>query len=57
MKTMVKMLIAMMALALVVLAFAGCELRVQEECEHAFAEATCEAPKICTLCGKTEGEA
>ena len=57
MKTMVKMLIAMMALALVVLAFAGCEFTVQEECEHAFAQATCEAPKTCSLCGKIEGEA
>ena len=57
MKTMVKMLIAMMALALVVLAFAGCEFTVQEECQHAFAQATCEAPKTCSLCGKIEGEA
>ncbi len=57
MKTMVKMLIAMMTLALVVLVFAGCDFPLQEECEHAFAEATCEVPKICTLCGKTEGEA
>ena len=57
MKTMVKMLIVMMALALVVLAFAGCDFPLQEECEHAFAEATCEAPKTCTICGATEGEA
>ena len=57
MKTMVKMLIAMMALALVVLAFAGCDFPLQEECEHAFAEATCEVPKTCTICGVTEGEA
>ena len=57
MKTMVKMLIAMMALALVVLAFAGCDFPLQGECEHAFAEATCEAPKTCTICGATEGEA
>ena len=25
--------------------------------EHSFNEATCEAPKICTTCGETEGEA
>ena len=39
-----------------VFAFAGCDLIPQAECEHAFAEATCEAPKTCTLCGVTEGE-
>lgn len=26
-------------------------------CKHEWAEATCEAPKTCTLCGETEGEA
>ena len=26
------------------------------ECEHVWADATCEAPKTCTLCGATEGE-
>lgn len=57
MKTMVKMLIAMMALALVVLAFSGCDFTLQDECEHVFADATCEAPKTCTICGVTEGEA
>ena len=57
MKTMVKMLIAMMTLALVVLAFSGCDFTLQDECEHVFADATCEAPKTCTICGVTEGEA
>ena len=57
MKTMVKMLIAMMALALVVLAFSGCDFTLQDECEHVFADATCEEPKTCTLCKATEGEA
>ena len=56
MKTMIKMFVAITALALVLFAFAGCDLIPQAECEHAFAEATCEAPKTCTLCGVTEGE-
>ena len=25
-------------------------------CEHSWIEATCESPKICSLCGETEGE-
>lgn len=27
------------------------------ECEHIYTDATCEAPRTCTLCGKTEGTA
>ena len=58
MKTMVKMFVAIMAFALVLFAFAGCNFTPDTaECEHAFSEATCEAPKTCTLCGVTEGEA
>ena len=57
MKTIMKMFIAMMAVALVLLAFAGCNITPKAECEHAFAEATCNSPKTCTICGATEGEA
>ena len=57
MKTMMKMFIAIMALALVLMALAGCDFVPKAECEHAFADATCKAAKTCTLCGVTEGEA
>ena len=36
---------------LLVLTLVGCA------CEHEWQEATCTAPKTCTLCGETEGEA
>ncbi|MBQ3571237.1 MAG: hypothetical protein IJA15_00250 [Clostridia bacterium] len=28
-----------------------------DECEHSWTDATCEAPKTCSLCGATEGDA
>ena len=42
----------LLVLALIAALFAGCQLT----CKHEWAEATCEAPKTCENCGKTEGE-
>ena len=51
-------LIAILCLALV--CFAGCDLfnqPTETPCEHTWADATCTAPKTCSLCGATDGEA
>ena len=51
-------LIAILCLALV--CFAGCnntQSTTKAPCEHDWAEATCIAPKTCSVCGVTEGEA
>ena len=49
-------LIAILCMALVLLA--GCNLQPTETpCEHTWADATCTAPKTCSLCGATDGEA
>lgn len=47
---MKKKLVLLSALAVLALAtLTGC-------CKHEWADATCKAPKTCSLCGKTEGE-
>lgn len=43
----------LLVLAMMVTLLAGCQLF----CSHEWADATCEAPKTCTKCEKTEGEA
>ena len=51
-------LIAILCLALV--CFAGCDIfnqPTEPTCEHEWADATCTAPKTCSLCGATDGEA
>ena len=51
-------LIAILCLALV--CFAGCDIfnkPTETPCEHEWADATCTAPKTCSLCGATDGEA
>ena len=52
-------LIVVLCMALVV--FAGCSLLLplinETPCEHDWADATCTAPKTCSLCGATDGEA
>ena len=49
-------LVAILCMALVLLA--GCNLQPTETpCEHTWADATCTAPKTCSLCGATDGEA
>ena len=51
-------LIAILCLALV--CFAGCDIinqLIETPCEHDWADATCTAPKTCSVCGATEGEA
>ena len=52
MKSTIKFLVMTMLLMLVITAFAGCSLF-----GHTWTEATCTAPKTCTGCGATEGEA
>ena len=50
-------LIAILCLALV--CFAGCDLikqSIETPCEHDWSDATCTAPKTCSLCGATDGE-
>lgn len=47
MKKKLTLIIAMAAVAMA--ALTGC-------CKHEWTEATCEAPRTCSLCGKTEGE-
>lgn len=46
-----KLIIMTLVMAMVLGLFSGCCLR------HDWQEATCEAPKTCASCGKTEGEA
>ena len=53
MKSTLKFLILATLLILTITAVAGCSLFH----EHTWAEATCSAPKTCTDCGATEGEA
>ena len=53
-------LIAILCIALV--CFAGCDFvsestTTKAPCEHDWVDATCEAPKTCSVCGETEGEA
>ncbi len=45
--------IVALLLSLALLCLAGC---AQEECVHQWSEATCEMPKICTLCGMIDGQ-
>ena len=47
--------IAMLFMLVLVLAMAGCGK--DDGCNHEWADATCETPKICKLCDETEGEA
>lgn len=46
---MKKLVLMILALAMV-LSMAGCG------CDHQWEEATCQAPKTCSLCGQTQGE-
>ena len=53
-------LVAILCMALVF--FAGCDFvsestTTKAPCEHNWVDATCEAPKTCSVCGVTEGEA
>ena len=52
MKSTIKFLVLTMLLMLALASIAGCT-----HLEHTWAEATCTAPKTCTGCGITEGEA
>lgn len=48
---MKKLICVCLLAALCLTVLAGCQ------CEHEFADASCEAPKTCTKCAQTEGEA
>ena len=53
MKNFIKALLVVMALVLVVSAFASCE----RECQHAGGTATCTEAAVCEICGESYGEA
>ncbi len=64
MKRIFRTLLAVMILALVITAFTACDLdeilaiiNPTPACEHEWVEATCTAPKTCSKCNETEGEA
>ena len=57
---MKKVLSLIAILCLVLVCFAGCDIinqLIETPCEHDWADATCTAPKTCSLCGTTDGEA
>ena len=54
MKNIIKTLLLVMTLALVLVAFAGCE---EQACQHTGGEATCTEKAICELCGEAYGPA
>ena len=49
-----KRVFPLLLVLVLMLCLCGCNTLL---CKHQFEEATCQAPKTCTLCGKTEGEA
>ena len=60
-KTLMKKVLSLIAiLCLALVCFAGCDIfnqPTEPTCEHEWADATCTAPKTCSLCGATDGEA
>ena len=54
MKRIIKTLLVVMTLALVLVAFAGCE---QQACQHTGGTATCTEKAVCELCGESYGSA
>ena len=54
MKNIIKTLLVVMTLALVLVAFAGCE---QQACQHTGGTATCTEKAVCELCGESYGSA
>ena len=50
---MLKKILIFVLTAICILSFSACG---ETECVHEWAEATCTAPKTCSLCGITEGE-
>lgn len=57
---MKKVLFLITILCVTMVFFAGCDLftpsNPETPCEHDWVDATCTAPKTCSLCGETEGE-
>ena len=53
---MKKVLIPLLVLTMV-FCLASCQLVPPSTCEHDWVDATCTAPKTCSVCGETEGEA
>ena len=58
-KRIIVLVLSLMMLIGLVLGMASCDLlgsTSQGDCEHQWNEATCTAPKTCTLCNATEGD-
>ena len=51
------LLISLLLLGCMLIGIAGCTPKTEDKCEHNWKAATCTAPKTCTLCSATEGEA
>ncbi|MBQ8836390.1 MAG: hypothetical protein IJ002_02650 [Clostridia bacterium] len=56
MKTNKRIAVCLFSVMLVACALFGLVACGNDECEHNWQEATCTAPKTCTLCSETEGE-
>ena len=56
-----RIILTLAVMLVMLLAFTSCDafsgLIPEAQCEHTWGEATCTAPKTCSLCGETEGEA
>ncbi|MBQ4091654.1 MAG: hypothetical protein IJC64_05000 [Clostridia bacterium] len=58
MKKYVKTIIILFAVMLSALALSSCDsLSITDLCDHKWVDATCTAPKTCSTCAETEGEA
>ena len=52
-KKIIKALAAILSIVIMIAAFASCDFEAQHK--HTWKTATCEEPKICSVCGETEG--
>ena len=60
MKNLKKAFATIVLMIVAIIAFVGCEVNLSSmhshHCDHIWNDATCSAPKTCSLCGETEGE-
>ncbi len=60
MKNFKKAFATIVLMIVAIIAFVGCEVNLSSMhshyCDHIWNDATCSAPKTCSLCGETEGE-
>ena len=60
MKNLKKAFATIVLMIVAIIAFVGCEVNLSSMhshyCDHIWNDATCSAPKTCSLCGETEGE-